>query len=78
MKKRLQKGCEGQKSGIVGVNIGRNKTTNDPVEDFVQGIKELGEFADYVVINVSSPNTPGLRRMQGKEQLQNLIMKVRF
>ena len=67
-----------KKTGIVGVNVGRNKSTSDPVEDFVTGIRELGEFADYVVINVSSPNTPGLRKMQGKEQLQNLILKVRF
>ena len=48
------------------------------MEDFVLGIKELGDWADYAVINVSSPNTPGLRKMQGKEQLRNLIQKVRF
>ena len=67
-----------KRTGIVGVNVGRNKTTSDPVEDFAKGIRELGEFADYVVVNVSSPNTPGLRKMQGKEQLHNLILKVRF
>ena len=76
VKKRLQKRIGERSQGIVGVNVGKNKTAEDPVEDFVQGIKELGEYADYVVINVSSPNTPGLRKMQGKEQLQNLILKV--
>jgi len=76
VKKRLQVRVGDKKTGIVGVNVGRNKSTSDPVEDFVTGIRELGEFADYVVINVSSPNTPGLRKMQGKEQLQNLILKV--
>lgn len=76
VKKRLEKRNENRGIGIVGVNVGRNKTTDDAVDDFVKGIKELGEYADYIVVNVSSPNTPGLRKMQGKEQLQNLILKV--
>lgn len=76
VKKRLQKRCDVQRTGIVGVNVGKNKSTENAVEDFTQGIKELGEFADYVVVNVSSPNTPGLRKMQGKEQLKSLILEV--
>ena len=44
--------------GIVGINLGKNKTTTDPIIDFVKGCKKLSPLADYLVINVSSPNTP--------------------
>ena len=63
--------------GIVGVNLGKNKVTTDDVDDYVQGVKLLGPYADYLVINVSSPNTPGLRSLQGRVQLSNLLQKVR-
>ena len=56
--------------------MGRNKDTVNAVEDYVKGVKALGEFADYLVINVSSPNTPGLREMQGREQLAELLDAV--
>lgn len=78
VRKRLQTNFETRCDGIVGVNVGRNKMTADPVRDFLIGVKELGALADYIVINVSSPNTPGLRKMQGKEELENLISKVSF
>ena len=58
---------------IVGVNLGKNKTSEDPVGDYVVGIKKLGPVADYLVINVSSPNTPGLRAMQSKDVLKKLL-----
>ena len=61
---------------IVGINFGKNKTSPDAVNDYVKGIERLGCLGDYLVINVSSPNTPGLRKMQGREQLQGLIDKV--
>ena len=60
----------------LGVNLGRNKDSVDATEDFTEGIKTLGEFADYIVINVSSPNTPGLRDMQGRQQLADLLDRV--
>ena len=63
-------------NGILGVNLGKNKTTKDAVDDYVQGVKKFGGIADYLVINVSSPNTPGLRAMQGRKQLQELVDKV--
>ena len=50
---------ERARGGLVGVNLGKNKTSEDPAGDFVIGISKLGIYADYVVINVSSPNTPG-------------------
>lgn len=64
------------KKGIVGVNLGKNKTTNDPIQDFVIGCEALAPYADYVVINVSSPNTPGLRDLQGGEDLAKILTAV--
>ena len=58
------------------MNLGKNKNAQDTFSDYQQGILNLGGFADYIVINVSSPNTPGLRRMQEKEKLLNLLTQV--
>ncbi|KAJ8759329.1 hypothetical protein K2173_006849 [Erythroxylum novogranatense] len=62
--------------GILGVNLGKNKTSEDAVGDYVQGVHSLSQYADYLVINVSSPNTPGLRMLQGRKQLKDLVKKV--
>ena len=62
--------------GLVGVNFGKNKDTEEAVVDYVQGVRALSEYADYIVINVSSPNTAGLRALQGKELLSALISAV--
>ncbi|MFM9864758.1 MAG: quinone-dependent dihydroorotate dehydrogenase [Micropepsaceae bacterium] len=59
--------------GIRGINIGANKDTNDRIADYVTGLKELGPFASYVTVNISSPNTPGLRGLQNKTELQTLL-----
>jgi dihydroorotate dehydrogenase len=66
------------RTGAVGVNVGKNKETSegDAVLDYTHAVKELGELADYLVINVSSPNTPGLRALQGKAQLRALLIPV--
>lgn len=58
---------------IIGINIGCNRDTTDPVRDYVEGIGTLGPLADYVTVNVSSPNTPGLRDLQGAERLETLL-----
>ncbi|KAI3922809.1 hypothetical protein MKW98_006940 [Papaver atlanticum] len=62
--------------GILGVNLGKNKTSEDAAADHVQGVPSLSQYADYLVINISSPNTPGLRKLQGREQLEDLVEKV--
>ena len=62
---------------LLGVNLGKNKTSPTPDQDYVTGVRELGENADYIVVNVSSPNTPGLRDLQGREVLEGLLDKVR-
>ena len=60
----------------LGVNLGKNKDSSDAAKDYIQGVQELGRYSDYLVINVSSPNTPGLRKMQGREELSQLLDKV--
>ncbi|KAB2042450.1 hypothetical protein ERO13_D02G189300v2 [Gossypium hirsutum] len=62
--------------GILGVNLGKNKTSEDAAADYVQGVHTLSQYADYLVINVSSPNTPGLRMLQGRKQLKDLVKRV--
>ncbi|XP_051220058.1 dihydroorotate dehydrogenase (quinone), mitochondrial [Lolium perenne] len=62
--------------GILGVNLGKNKTSEDAAADYVQGVHSLSQYADYLVINISSPNTPGLRALQGRKQLRELVKKV--
>ncbi len=62
--------------GILGINLGKNKDQADAAADYVAGVERLGALADYLVINVSSPNTPGLRALQEKAALAALIARV--
>ncbi len=62
--------------GIVGANLGKNKTQEDAVADYVAGTKTFAPISDYLVVNVSSPNTPGLRALQSKDQLAALLREV--
>ena len=62
---------------VIGVNLGKNKDSPvDSVQDYVDGIHKFGGIADYLVINVSSPNTAGLRNLQEQEHMKNLIQKA--
>jgi dihydroorotate dehydrogenase len=63
-------------AGPVGVNLGSNKGSADPGGDYVAGVAALGRFADYLVVNVSSPNTPGLRALQAGDILAQLLSRV--
>lgn len=63
-------------NGLVGVNIGKNKTSLDAVEDYQLVFEKLAPLADYVVVNVSSPNTPGLRDLQAVESLRPLLTRL--
>ncbi len=65
-------------AGIVGVNIGRNKDAADPIDDYRRCAACLAPLADYLVVNVSSPNTPGLREMQNRQTLLALVRAVRY
>src|SRR5262249_33564053 len=64
------------RSGIVGVNLGKNRDTEDAAEDYEEGILRAVEIADYLVVNVSSPNTPGLRDLQAREALDMLLRRL--
>ena len=62
--------------GIVGVNIGANKDSEDFVADYVQGVKTFAHLASYFTVNISSPNTPGLRNLQAGAALERLLGEV--
>src|SRR5207248_9523727 len=64
------------RGGIVGVNIGANKDAADRIGDYVAGIEAFAGLASYCTINVSSPNTPGLRDLQQKSALDALLARV--
>ncbi len=63
-------------AGIVGVNIGRNRDSADAVADYAEGVRRTAALADYLVINVSSPNTPGLRDLQANAILEDLLRRL--
>jgi dihydroorotate dehydrogenase len=64
------------KGGIVGVNIGANRDSSDRVGDYVQGVERFADIASYLTVNISSPNTPGLRDLQEKAALVDLLGRV--
>lgn len=66
----------GSTTGLVGANVGKNRDTVDGAADYVVGIEALCGVADYLVVNLSSPNTPGLRALQGRAQIQDLLVRV--
>lgn len=63
-------------TGILGINIGANKTSEDKVADYVSGIKTFANLASYLTINISSPNTPGLRDLQQHDELKQLLQAI--
>lgn len=64
------------RAGVVGVNVGANKDTADRAADYVAGIAAFADLAAYVAINVSSPNTPGLRDLQAAAALDDLLARA--
>lgn len=62
--------------GIVGVNLGANKDSADRAGDFAAVLRRLGPLVDFATVNVSSPNTPGLRDLQGRAALSDLLARV--
>lgn len=68
-----------RQGGFLAVNLGKNKATPEEAaaDDYAVGLLTLGKHADFVVVNVSSPNTPGLRALQGRTQLERLLRVVK-
>ena len=73
IKKRIK---SGGKEGILGINIGPNKDSKDQKNDFCIGLKSFFDIADYITVNISSPNTKGLRDFHDKEKLNNLLFAL--
>jgi dihydroorotate dehydrogenase len=69
------KGCS-RAGGPIGVNIGANKDSPDLVGDYVAGVKAMSSVADYLTVNISSPNTPGLRALQNHGALDTLLSAI--
>ncbi|MEO1241089.1 MAG: quinone-dependent dihydroorotate dehydrogenase [Pseudomonadota bacterium] len=65
-----------ERRGIVGANLGANKDSEDRTEDYVKGVNGLSGLVDFYTVNISSPNTPGLRALQGKAALHDLMARV--
>lgn len=65
-----------QRGGIVGVNVGANKDSTDRTQDYVSLIETFAPVASYFTVNVSSPNTPGLRNLQQASELDDLLARV--
>jgi dihydroorotate dehydrogenase len=63
--------------GLVGVNVGANKNSEDRIADYVAGVRAMSPVADYLTINISSPNTPGLRQLQDEGALNELLAAVK-
>ena len=73
IKKRIK---SDRKKGILGINIGPNKETKNQKEDFCLGLKNFLDIADYITINISSPNTEGLRDFHDREKLTDLLREL--
>lgn len=61
---------------VIGINIGANKDATDRIADYAHGVRTMAPLADYLTVNISSPNTPGLRALQGREALDELLGAV--
>jgi len=67
-----------ERSGLIGLNIGANKDSIDRIADYTQAIKFFYNQIDYFTVNISSPNTPGLRDLQGRENLEILLKQLQI
>ena len=65
-----------KRKGILGINIGPNKNTNDQKNDFCLGLKNFFDLADYITLNISSPNTDGLRDFHEEQKLKDLLLML--
>jgi dihydroorotate dehydrogenase len=72
--RRLRSRAKGH--GIIGVNVGANRDSTDRIADYARLIETFGPVADYIAVNVSSPNTPGLRDLQQAKSLDDLLARV--
>ena len=62
--------------GVLGINVGPNKDSNNRMNDYLIGLKTFHQVADYITINISSPNTENLRNFQEEDKLQELLKSI--
>uniref|UniRef100_A0A914HE05 Dihydroorotate dehydrogenase (quinone), mitochondrial n=1 Tax=Globodera rostochiensis TaxID=31243 RepID=A0A914HE05_GLORO len=74
---RVQKAFDPNCSVPLGINLGKNKDTVDAVHDYELGVNNFSPYCDYLVVNISSPNTPGLRALQAKNELKKVLVTLR-
>ena len=65
-----------KKLGVLGVNVGPNKDSNDRLNDYLIGLEKFSEVADYITINISSPNTENLRNFHDENKLKDLLKSI--
>ncbi|EMD83558.1 quinone-dependent dihydroorotate dehydrogenase [Pacificimonas flava] len=70
---RLSRRQPGTGAGMLGINVGANKDSEDRIADYEVGVRRAAPLADYLTVNISSPNTPGLRALQSKDALAELL-----
>ncbi len=75
-KKLLKLNLNNLSKGIVGINIGMNHNTINAIDDYCVGLEKLGPLAHYITINISSPNTSGLRDLQNRGQIEGLVKSL--
>lgn len=73
---RLRRWPKGERTGILGVNLGANRDSEKPVDDYLKGLAAFAPHADYLTLNISSPNTPGLRDLQTAHNLTRFLQAV--
>ncbi len=77
--KNLKKYYQSNNYGeVVGINLGKNKSTKNDIDDYLYSIEKLGSYGDYITINISSPNTPGLRDLQLRGRIEYLVKKIQL
>ncbi|MBV7257537.1 quinone-dependent dihydroorotate dehydrogenase [Pacificimonas sp. WHA3] len=74
--KRLRRRAFRHGTGRIGINVGANKDSEDRIGDYVTGVTKAAPVADYLTVNISSPNTPGLRALQSKDALAELLSRT--
>jgi dihydroorotate dehydrogenase len=73
---RLEERKRDGRTGIVGANVGKNRESTDAAADYAAGVEAVAGLADYIVINLSSPNTPGLRALQARTEMEEVVVRV--
>ena len=73
----IEKYSKEKANNILGINIGKNSETKDADLDYINLLKLFSKYSDYIVLNISSPNTPGLRELQKKQNIEDFLISIK-